>query len=43
MEQLVEKSKQDNIFVCLVNCNGFGFHCEHINNAAPALRAAIAK
>ncbi|GFY56199.1 fatty acid synthase [Trichonephila inaurata madagascariensis] len=43
LEQFVEKLKQDNIFVRLVNSHGYGFHCKHVYAAAPALRKALEK
>ncbi|GFW58514.1 fatty acid synthase [Trichonephila clavipes] len=43
LEKFVEKLKQDNIFVRLVNSHGYGFHCKHVHAAAPALRKAQEK
>ncbi|GFQ95937.1 fatty acid synthase [Trichonephila clavata] len=43
LEKFVEKLKQDNIFVRLVNSHGYGFHCKHVYAAGPALRKAQEK
>ncbi|GFS62657.1 fatty acid synthase [Trichonephila inaurata madagascariensis] len=43
LEKFVEKLKQDNVFVRLVNSHGYGFHCKHVHAAAPALRKAQEK
>ncbi|GFT94667.1 fatty acid synthase [Trichonephila clavipes] len=43
LEKFVEKLKQENIFVRLVNSHGYGFHCKHVHAAAPALKKAQEK
>ncbi|GBM39332.1 Fatty acid synthase [Araneus ventricosus] len=43
IEKFVEKLKQDNVFVRMVNAHGFGFHCKFVHDAAPLMKPALKK
>ncbi|CAL1284486.1 unnamed protein product [Larinioides sclopetarius] len=43
LEKFIEKLKQDNIPVTMVNSHGFGSHCRLVYDAAPLMKAALEK